>query len=222
MPPTQPLLRRVLRWIAILIAAAIVGLYVILPVGFGVYAVNPARQPVGAPPDSFEAITLTTGDGVTLAGWYAPPSNGAAILLLHGAGGSRESVRRYADMLVRHGYGVLALDLRGHGESDGVTNRLGWQGTQDVKAAVEYLQARPEVARIGGLGLSMGAEALLGAASEVPALEAIAADGATRRCIEELRALPSERPLVRNYTARVMYLTVRVLSGDDPPSPLLG
>jgi hypothetical protein len=47
------------------------------------------------------------------------------------------------------------------------------------------------------------------------------ADGATRRSTEELLALPSERPLVRNFTARVMFAAVQLLSGESPPKPLL-
>ncbi|NLX08858.1 MAG: alpha/beta fold hydrolase [Chloroflexi bacterium] len=213
--------KRILRWLVILIVLAVVGLYLLMPIGFGIAVVFPHRQDVGAPPDGFEAVTLEAPDGVELAGWYAPPANGAVIILMHGANGSRESVRGYATMLIEHGYGVLAVDLRGHGESDGTTNRFGWQGTEDVGAAVGFLQARDEVEVIGGLGLSLGGEVLLGAASEYPELAAIAADGATQRSVEELRALPSERPLYRNFTARVMYATVQLITGDDPPKPLL-
>lgn len=211
------LLRGVISFVVILIIV----LYVIFPVAMGVIAIFPGQETVGAPPDDFDPITLTTDDNVTLAGWYAPPSNSAAIILLHGAGGSREQLRPLARLLTEHGYGVLALDLRGHGASDGKTNRLGWQGSRDVAAAVKFLQTQPNVQFIGGLGLSMGGEVLLGAASDLPAVTAIVADGATRRCTEELLALPSERPLVRNYTARVMYATVQILSGEKPPKPLL-
>ena len=62
---------------------------------------------------------------------------------------------------------------------------------------------------------------LLGAAAAYPDIKAIAADGATARNIDELTALPSERPLYRNFTARVVYGTVQVLSGETPPVPLL-
>jgi dienelactone hydrolase len=216
----RPSLRRALRWIGIFLIALPIGLYFVLPIAVGIAAVWPAESDVGAPPVGFEAISLDTVDGVTLSAWYLPPANGAAILLLHGAGGSRETLRPYAEILARRGYGVLALDLRGHGTSGGVTNRLGWQGNSDVGASLAYLQAQPDVQRIGGLGLSMGAEVLLGAASANPAITAIVADGATRRSVDELLALPSERPLVRNFTARVMYAAVRILSGDDPPPPL--
>jgi uncharacterized protein len=218
---TQPIRKRLLRWITSVIIIVLIGLYIVLPATFGVAAVLPGKAAVGPAPDGFETIALYTQDDVILSGWYAPPANGAAIILLHGAGGSRETVRRHAEMLTRHGYGVLAFDLRGHGLSTGNTNRLGWQSNPDVGAAINYLQTRPEVERIGGVGSSMGGEVLLGAAAQYPALRAIVADGATRRSTQELLALPSERPLVRNFTARVMYATVQILSGEQPPAPLL-
>jgi uncharacterized protein len=212
---------RIIRWIVLISSAVIVGLYLVLPIGAGVAAVIPGHATVGPPPAGFEAIELPTDDNISLAGWYAPPANEAAIILLHGAGGSREQVRPYADMLTRHGYGILALDLRGHGMSGGPTNRLGWQGSSDIGAALQYLRGREEVEQIGGLGLSMGGEVLLGAVSQCPLLVAVVADGATRRSTEELLALPSERPLYRNFTARVMFAAVQILSGDEPPKPLL-
>jgi pimeloyl-ACP methyl ester carboxylesterase len=205
--------------ISILVLALI--LYLGLPAVMGIAAVLPTRAAVGQPPQGFEAVSLRAEDGVTLQAWYRPAANGRAIILLHGAGGSRASVRAYAEMLASHAYGVLAVDLRGHGESEGKTNRLGWKGSLDVGAAVDFLLARGEVQSIGWLGTSMGAEVLLGAAARYPSITAMVADGATRRSIDELLALESERPLVRNFTARVMFTTVRLLSGESPPQPLL-
>jgi dienelactone hydrolase len=201
----------------------IAGVYLLLPVGFGVAAVWPGRAAVGAPPVGFQEVTVTCADGIRLAAWYAAPADdrGFAIVLLHGAGGSREGVRPYADLLARRGFGVLALDQRGHGASGGATHRLGWEGSRDVEAAAAYLASQPEVRAIGGLGLSMGGEVLLGAAARAPQMRAIVAEGATHRCLAELTALPSERPLVRNWVPRVMFATVGLLSGQRPPQPLL-
>lgn len=213
--------RHMLRRVVLLVLIAVLAVYLVLPMALGIFAVLPTREPVGAPPDGFGEITLTTGDGVALKAWYAPPDNGAAIILLHGAGSSREAVRSYAAMLVRHGYGVLAPDLRGHGGSDGATNRFGWQGTCDVGAAVTFLEAQDGVETIGGMGLSLGGEVLLGAASAYPQVTAIVADGATQRSPEELSALESERPLYRSFVTRVMYTTVQAVSGIKPPKPLL-
>ena len=140
---------RVLRILAIAVVVLILGLYLVLPFAMAVVAVYPHKDAVGAPPAGFEAVTLQTDDGVTLAGWHLPPANGASILLIPGAGDAREAVRGHAEMLARHEYGVLALDLRGHGQSEGETNRFGWQSTQDV-GAVAYLGSRDDVQVIGG------------------------------------------------------------------------
>lgn len=213
--------KRIFKVTAIVLGVLVLLLYLGLPIGMAIFALLPGQSEVGAPPEGFSEVTLPTEDGVQLQGWYYPPANGAAIILIPGAGNSRESVRAYAAMLVENGYGVLAMDLRGHGESQGRTNRLGWQGTHDVGAAVDFLLAQPEVRAIGGLGLSLGGEVLLGAASEYPAILAIAADGASRRSTAELLALETERPLVRSFTARVMYASVQLFSGETPPKPLL-
>jgi pimeloyl-ACP methyl ester carboxylesterase len=210
-----------LKRIGLFTLAVVTLLYLVLPASIGIVALLPGRAAVGPPPQGYAAVTLQTADGVALQAWYRPGVNGKAIILTHGAGASRESLRPYAELLGGRGYGVLAVDLRGHGTSEGNTNRLGWQGTRDIGAAVDFLAQRSEVQFIGGLGISMGAEALLGAASSYPALRAIVADGATRRSTEELLALASERPLVRNFTAQVMYATVQLFSGEAPPHPLL-
>jgi alpha-beta hydrolase superfamily lysophospholipase len=100
-----------------------------LPVGMAVAAVFPTREAVGASPSGFEEVQLASSDGIALAGWYQPGSNCAAVILLHGAGGSWEDLRPYANLLAKHGYGVLALDLRRHGgscSSPGEPTTLKW------------------------------------------------------------------------------------------------
>lgn len=215
------LFRRVVRWLLVILVVLFVVLNVIFPFGMGIYAATVRRDSsVDVPPDGFESLTLTTSDQVTLAAWYRPPENGAAIILIHGAGNTRDSVRGHAQMLVDHGFGVLAFDLRGHGESTGQTNLFGWMGTRDVGAAVDYLLAQEDVQAVGGLGLSLGGEVLLGAASEYPALSAVVADGPTDRCFEEFYALPSRQNVLRAFSPWIMYETVRLFSGDTPPYPM--
>ena len=72
-----------------------------------------------------EEIRIATEDGRKLAAWYVPSRNGAAVLVSHGSGGSRGRVPRHVRMLARHGYGVLALDNPGNGESQGHSNGFG-------------------------------------------------------------------------------------------------
>jgi pimeloyl-ACP methyl ester carboxylesterase len=212
---------RLLRWLAILVTIALVVQFVVIPVGFGIAATAAPRASVGAAPEGFVAVPLNTAEGDRLSAWYAAPKNGAVILLLHGAGGSRESVRGYAQMLVDGGFGVLALDLRGHGESEGQINLYGWQSTEDVRAAIAYLRTQNDVRTIGGLGLSLGGEALLGAASENPQLLAIVAEGATARSFAEHQALPHHANPISGFQPWVAFTTVRLITGQTPPRPIL-
>ena len=78
---------------------------------------------------------------LTLKGWYVPSRNGAAVISFPGRKGPQKPAR----MLARHGYGVLVFDRRGEGESDGEPNIFGWGGDSDIKAAIRFLQQRPDV-----------------------------------------------------------------------------
>ena len=73
-----------------------------------------------------ENVRVKKNDGEGLAAWYVPPRNGTAVVLIHGSDGQPRARRRpRARLLARHGYGVLAIDLPGNGESDGYSNGLG-------------------------------------------------------------------------------------------------
>lgn len=215
-----PRRRTLIRGCLIIFVLLAVLVYLVMPIAFAFYATRPLSSSVGAPPDGYEAVSLITEDGVKLAAWYAPPENGAVLILVAGASGTRKSMRSYATMLREHGFGILSLDLRGHGESEGNSNQYGWEGTQDIGAAVNFLREQEEVLSIGGLGTSLGGEILLGAASSYPEIQAIVSDGASFRSVEEYTALSYQRPLYRNFTTRVLYFGVALFSGDEPPLPI--
>ena len=170
------LLRAVRRpWWVVALPALLVAAYAVLwTVGQGVAASYPAHPADGSRTPSdvglrFEPATVPTADGADLAAWWVPSGNGAAVVLLHGAGSTRTAVLDQAAVLGSHGYGVLLLDARGHGDSGGRGMDLGWYGEHDVAAALDFLAIRPEVAadRVGVVGLSMGGEEAIGAAGEV-------------------------------------------------------
>ncbi|HOT93630.1 MAG TPA: alpha/beta fold hydrolase [Methanoregulaceae archaeon] len=213
--------RRFVRIAGAALAATALLLYVVLPIGFAAYASLPHPARVGPPPEGFTEVELMTDDGVPLAAWFAPSKNGAAIVLIHGATDSREGVRGHAGMLRDAGFGVLAPDLRGHGKSGGRGNAFGWEGTRDVRAAVAYLETQDGVRTIGGLGLSLGGEVLLGALNTTPSLVAVAADGATHRCTADLLAVPGRDGILRSGVTRLMYAATGVFTGEEPPVPIV-
>ena len=157
-------------------------------VGQGVAAGLPARPELGSrtPADlglAYDDAVLRTSDDVELAAWWVEPRNGAAVVVLHGAGSTRTAALDQAGVVARAGYGVLLVDARGHGESEGRGMDLGWWGERDVAAAVDFLLAQPGVApdRIGLVGLSMGGEEAIGAAGADDRVRAVVAEGATNR-----------------------------------------
>jgi len=127
---------------------------------------------------AYEDVTLKTDDGLVIRGWYLPSQNKAAVILLHSVASNRLGTRDLALMFTRHGYGVLMIDLRTHGESEGDLLTFGGDEYLDVSAGVDYLQARPEVdaERIGVMGLSLGASVSILSAAQDTRLAAVVAD----------------------------------------------
>jgi hypothetical protein len=170
--------------------ATFVGIAVLFPIALAYTGTHAARAQV--PPANlgvaYEDVELTTSDGLQLRGWYIPSRNGAAVISFPGRADSQER----AQVLARHGYGVLLFDRRGEGESEGDPNSYGWQGERDIHAAVAFLQGRPDVdpERIGGIGLSVGGEMMIEAAAESPALKAIVSEGASARSVRDVVANP--------------------------------
>ncbi len=180
-------LRAAKRWwaraVVIVIALPLVAVTA-LPPAVAVWAVYPsyARETHSAPPGAAN-LSIECTRGATLAAWYLPSKNGAAVVLAHGAGSTRGATIAHAEVLADAGYGVLMLDARGHGGSTGAAMDLGWWGDDDLRCAVDALVTQPDVdaQRIGVVGLSMGAEQALGAAAADPRVRAVVAEGATQR-----------------------------------------
>ncbi len=209
---------RVLRRVLIGAAAVVVAYELVVPLGMAIFATHRSRVPVAAVDlgRPVVAVSVTTRDGLLLHGSYVPSRNGAAVIVF-----PREWTADQARLLARHGYGVLMLDLRGYGDSQGAPNAFGWGSTRDIDAAVAYLQSRPDVesGRIGGIGLSVGGEQMLQAAAGNPGLRAVVSEGAGSRSVREellygLPALPSIP------SAAVQTAALTVLSGHLPPPAL--
>ena len=124
-------------------------------------------------------------------------------------------------MLARQGYGAQLFDRRGEGESEGDPNAFGWQGERDIHAAVAFLQGRSDVdpERIGGIGLSVGGEMMIEAATESSALRAIVSEGASGRSVRDILANPgsSWQEVIGNSVATA---ATAVFANNLPPADL--
>jgi dienelactone hydrolase len=94
---------------------------------------------------------------LTASYWAPKDTKGSApgAVLVHDAGASRADMNEIAERLVKQGFAVVALDLRGHGESAGnnawsaltdADKQKTWPfALRDVKAAVTWLRDQPGV-----------------------------------------------------------------------------
>jgi dienelactone hydrolase len=206
----------------LLAGAAFLGLaWVVSPLAlsYGFTHIGRAGVPAAELGTAYENVTLKTADGLALQGWYIPSRNGAAVIVYPGRG----TAQKHARYLSRHGYGVLLFDRRGEGASDGDPHSFGWTFDEDIKAAVAFLQHRPDVdpGRIGGIGLSVGGEMMLQTAADAKGLAAVVSDGAGARVAsEELSDLGGFDKLLAAPLYLVKTAAVAVFSNHAPPSDL--
>jgi uncharacterized protein len=193
-----------------------------------VVAVNATNRPPGrlgarGPADVglvARDVSFATTDGARLSAWYAPGSNGAAVVLLHGAGSTRTAVLDHAAVLASHGYGVLLVDGRGHGRSEGHAMDLGWYGPPDVTGAISFLQGEG-VGRVAVVGLSMGGEGAVAAAGTDPRIAAVVAEGVTGMQEVDHGWLPGGvNGAAERILERVQYAAADLLSGASRPMPM--
>jgi dienelactone hydrolase len=135
-------------------------------------------QAQAAAANSTMNVDLTTSDAVNLKATYYPPKNSTvkadAILLLHEAYEDRSVWDAFARAAQERGYAVLALDLRGHGQSGG-EKTFDRSMDQDVDAALAWLKASPAVngSRMGIVGASLGANLALRGGARHPEIKSV-------------------------------------------------
>jgi pimeloyl-ACP methyl ester carboxylesterase len=188
-------------------------IFLIILLTFGLAACNQQPTPPPPPtptPDPLLADTapkpvdLTAADGVTLKAVYYPPKNpnlrNPALLLLPMLNSGKEAWQEFAGAAQEAGHAVLALDLRGHGESGG-TQDFGVMD-RDVDVAVNWLAGRLEIAgdRIGVVGADLGANLAIRAGSRHAEVKSVAllSPGLDYKGIQTVEALSAygQRPVI--------------------------
>ena len=139
------------------------------------------RLPTKTPNDfhmPYEDVTVTTGDGLTLVGWWVPPVNGAVVMIVPGYKGHRGQLLGVAEVLYRHGYGSLILSVRAQDKSDGDLLTFGVHEMGDLDAWDRYVRSRTDVdpARVAMLGVSLGGQLAIRFVAEHSDIRALVAD----------------------------------------------
>ena len=144
---------------------------------------------------AFETLRIGTENGKSLHAWFIPgparvadadadaarketdvPSAAApAVVVMHGWGGNAALMLPLARPLHEAGYATLFVDARCHGASDDDSFASLPRFAEDTEHAFAWLSAREGVdpARIALLGHSVGAGAVLFAASRTPQVAAV-------------------------------------------------
>jgi pimeloyl-ACP methyl ester carboxylesterase len=150
---------------------------------------KPMFLPLRAPrAEGAEDVTLTTEDGLTLAGSYLPRRTAGrtgVLVFCHEYLSDRWSALPYLDGLRDLGFDLFTFDFRNHGESakDPVYKPLQWVTDHelfDLRAALAYLKTRPDAdpAGVGLFGVSRGGGTALCVAASDPGVWGVATDGA--------------------------------------------
>jgi alpha-beta hydrolase superfamily lysophospholipase len=125
-----------------------------------------------------EDFDVRAADRVLLRGWKvrAVKPNGNWVLVFHGVADNRVGVVGQAQLLLQEGYGVVMMDARAHGASDGPIATYGWLERNDSKAVVDALETTEHPHHLFALGESMGAGIALQSAAVEPRIEAVVAE----------------------------------------------
>jgi uncharacterized protein len=132
-----------------------------------------------------EDFDVRAPDGILLRGWKvrAPVQSGAKppndwVLVFHGVADNRMGVLEHARILLLAGYGVVMIDARAHGASEGSMATYGWLERNDTSAIVDALESAEHPRHLFALGESMGAGIALQSAAVEPRIEAVVAEAA--------------------------------------------
>jgi pimeloyl-ACP methyl ester carboxylesterase len=120
---------------------------------------------------------LTSFDGTRLAGWYIPAGNGSpptgpTVVVAHGWGTNKSTMLDRAAVL-HDAYNLLLLDFRNHGQSQAAPTTQGVREASDLRAFIDWLEARKAPDRIAILGLSMGGASALNEAAGDERIDAL-------------------------------------------------
>lgn len=152
----------------------------------------------------YDPITFSSQDNTRLEAWLVPivdaklvleekemalQDKRPAVILVHDYGSSRQQMLPLMRPLHDAGFVVLAITLRGCGDSGPAATTFGINEAQDVEAAAQMLRRRPfvDADRIGLVGIGTGATACVLAAARDGGLRALVLDRPVHR-FEDLLA----------------------------------
>ena len=105
----------------------------------------------------YDTVQLTTSSGIKLEAWYMKADSAkGTVILFHGLNSNKGNVLAEAFSFLSFGYNTMLVDIRAHGNSEGIANSLGCKESEEVKLAFEHVLKKGEK-NIVLWGMSLGA-----------------------------------------------------------------
>lgn len=105
----------------------------------------------------YDTVQLTTSNGLKLEAWYIKADSAkGTVILFHGLNANKGNVLPEAFEFLSSGYNTMLVDIRAHGNSDGVVNTIGYKESEEVKLAYDHVSKMGEQ-NIVLWGMSLGA-----------------------------------------------------------------
>src|SRR6187401_183630 len=105
----------------------------------------------------YDTVLLTTGNGKKLEAWYMKADSArGTVILFHGLSSNKGNVLGEAFEFNSFGYNTLLVDMRAHGNSEGIVNSIGYKESEEVKLAYDHISKKGET-NIVLWGMSLGA-----------------------------------------------------------------
>jgi fermentation-respiration switch protein FrsA (DUF1100 family) len=232
--PFAPSRSRLTRWGLILLWSALLTAVGVLVIGLEIsrryaYAIaypgcsGPYRTLTDVGISDYREVTFAPGksvptnpDEASLAAWWVPSKNGAAVILIPGIGQARDGMLDQGAMLARHGYGVLLVDPRPCANPD-VVFTAGYAEVDDVAGALAFVQAQPEVDsnRIGALGFSVGGATAIFSAAQSEGVRAVVSEGNFYNLGDDIANAGGNNSLLESFYTQAILFFYRRQTGVD-------
>lgn len=180
---------RIITIIYLALVFYIITSYVVLPIILTstvlgrIETLDRTYDPPSGTPHLPQTVIIPTNDNITLSGWLFPVDAPKAwLVILPDPHRNRSGMMSLVRWLTNNSYGVVAMDLRARGESEGKFLTGGLLEARDLIATIRYIQPQiGEQVPVIAYGVSIGAAAALIAAAQTDAFDAVIADSPNLR-----------------------------------------
>jgi alpha-beta hydrolase superfamily lysophospholipase len=105
----------------------------------------------------YDTVQLTTAGGKKVEAWYMKADSAkGSVILFHVLNSNKGNLLGEAFEFNSFGYNTLLVDMRAHGNSEGIVNTLGCEEAEEVKLAYDHISKTGEK-NIILWGMSLGA-----------------------------------------------------------------